>query len=447
MHGDSSYSPLMFRLAQHLPHDEMTPVLKLIRNADSRNIIRPHFSYLSSDGVFIIRPSKGHNISSCLYVWKGLNVSEATLKVAVSLAEQLLGIFSEANCIEVVAEGSEGDEFKDNVEPVAANTIIEYDDLYESDTDNPVDPVFNVANKTSVASWATGSENSIPARLNAHHIISAKFLGGIDEFKKNNEVVLGKSKSLTKIKALDIKMNISKVVPSPNGNKVDELSEPNVVTTPGTPSTSNHVDNSAINNEASDERGKDERIDLAVLTPLNPVKENVNVTELQLPLTNAGEGKVESIIKVVSTCKDITRSKPVLFQCVTSSNECKSWQHMGMFDDDDLAEDSFLFLLCPEAPHHLWKGSGFEVNLLEVANSVSKFDDAPNDDINADVGNEKEDGEVEKIRKYAEKVIEVGEVPLTADDLRSIFLSIESVHVQMQGDETEIWWDSFNSGM
>ena len=485
-YGDSRYAPLMFRLAQHLPHDQETPILKLIRNADSRNIIRPHFSFLNSDGIFVIRPSKGLDSTSVVYIWRGRNTGEVALKAAISLVEMMSGVFGDASNVEIVLEGSEGDDFKDNVEPDTDHTVVDYDDLYIPLAET-VERQFAVANSTSTTGWMSEFQNKIPTRLHIEEVIRGTFLQGADQFKTDPTMILTtvstfpSSPSKSKLKLPEFKMNTAKVTPTSTPTKIpsstskagkqDEISSPTSVSIPlstlGTSTSGNSNDDNRLvlngNNDHSNEHEqKDETFDMSILTPLNPIKDKVVVVDLQLPSDQTtDQNPTESpgaLITVATPKKTISRIKPVLFQCFSSSDNVLSWQHMGIYDDDDLQEDLLLLLLCPKAPHHLWKGSVYEMSQLAVVNSVSKFEEVDEEDNSKDNDKRKSKADEEDVNddektgtktilQFAKKVVDVGEVPLSSEELQTILSSGDNVHVHLQNSESELWWDAFNTGM
>ena len=52
-----------------------------------------------------------------------------------------------------------------------------------------------------------------------------------------------------------------------------------------------------------------------------------------------------------------------------------------------------------------------------------------------------------KILQFAMKSIDLGEVPLALEELHDIFSSTNNVHIHLQDNESEVWWDMFNEGM
>lgn len=492
LRGDFRQAPLMFRLSQHLPHDKYTPVLKLIRNSDSRNLIRPHFAYLSSDGIFVIRPSQtGINQISILYIWRGRNTSDDALKEACKLAEMFLGIFSFAANIEIVAEGSEGDEFRNYVEANNSMTIIDYDDLYEVDSCNPVEHKYHTASRTTVTSWA--NEMKSPSKIQVNDSIRGNILHGVDKFEKNPSVILTEASTSTfpLLSIPEFKMITSKVTPTSTPDhagpkqrfdKEDEVSGPSVAALLSTPQkrvVERDGEGHEVGGGGGGEGGanaRDESREQIVIQ--SAAKQVLLSVGLQIPkeISKGNQNDVDNELKVVAAADtsittnkaSVGRTKPVLFQCAASPDGTLGWQHMGVYDDDDLVDEYFLFLLCPDPPHHLWKGSSCVINQLAVANSVAKFETVCDDDaekVKNEEGIDKTetgegDGEEDAcaaggddgdgtgvILQYARKNVDVGEVPLASEELQSLFLSVDLVQVHHQNSEAEEWWDAFNNGM
>jgi hypothetical protein len=466
--GDSKRGPLMFRLAQHLPHDSNTPVLKLIRNSESRNLITPHFAYLNSDGVFIIRPSQGGvDQINILYIWQGRNATEGALKAACTLAELLLGIFSFATNIEIVTEGCESDVFKNYVEENNSQAIIDYDDLYEHDESKNVVTKLYAASTVTATSWSNELHVKVPSRLQVKDTIRGNVLQGVDKFLSNPSTIFVESSAFSKLSIPEFKMITSKVTPTSTPDKVhiirsekeDEVSHASAVSgglvlpsvnEGGTPDEPNSVQRE-LNFENAIAKDK---IDMTVTTPFNPApKENLLSIGLQIPTfqveSEQNKNQTKPEINVASPSQAISRAKPALFQCFTSSDNSVLWQHMGIYDDDDLLEENFMLLLCPEAPHHLWKGSAYELHQMAVVNSVTKFEESGDKDGGAEKIKKinEEDVEVEKMLKYAMDVVNVGEVPMTSDELQAIFALKDNIRFHQQNCESEEWWDAFNNGM
>jgi hypothetical protein len=132
LNGESRNIPIFFRLASHRPGDVQTPVLKLIRNSETRKILLPRSSLLSSYGVYIIRPANSR--CKVLYVWKGRHADTHSLKIACMLAEQMVGILTNADMIEVIDDIAEPDSFRDHIiqegNGLTRNIQLDYDDLF-----------------------------------------------------------------------------------------------------------------------------------------------------------------------------------------------------------------------------------------------------------------------------------------------------------------------------
>jgi hypothetical protein len=130
LNGESRNVPVFFRLASHRPGDAQTPVLKLIRNPETRKILLPRSSLLSSSGVYIIRPANSR--CKVLYVWKGRHADTPSLKIACMMAEQMVGVLTSADTIEIIDDIAEPDSFRDHIiqEGTTRNIQPDYDDLF-----------------------------------------------------------------------------------------------------------------------------------------------------------------------------------------------------------------------------------------------------------------------------------------------------------------------------
>jgi hypothetical protein len=133
LNGDSHNIPVFYRLASHRSGDVDTPVLKLIRSPDTRKVLLPRSSLLSSHGVYVIRPAKSR--CKVLYVWKGRYADSNSLKIACMLAEQMVGILSNADTIEVIDDIAEPATFRDHIiqegNGMSRNVQQDYDDLFK----------------------------------------------------------------------------------------------------------------------------------------------------------------------------------------------------------------------------------------------------------------------------------------------------------------------------
>lgn len=132
LNGESHNIPIFYRLASHRSGDLETPVLKLIRSPDTRKILLPRNTLLNSYGIYVIRPANSH--CKVLYVWKGRYADSHSLKIACMLAEQMIGILSDADTIEVIDDISEPASFRDHIiqEGSSSRSIQQdYDDLFK----------------------------------------------------------------------------------------------------------------------------------------------------------------------------------------------------------------------------------------------------------------------------------------------------------------------------
>ena len=106
----------VWRIASHLTtHDPHTPVLKLCRVGQSRVLSLPRTSILDPKGVYVIKPSESSYIDgvtvASLFVWKGEYATETVADVAEDLAQNLLGVFTNARVVERIEMGHETEEF------------------------------------------------------------------------------------------------------------------------------------------------------------------------------------------------------------------------------------------------------------------------------------------------------------------------------------------------
>jgi hypothetical protein len=128
---------MLFRVAFHLPHDPLTAVLKLCRNAETRKIIIPATSLLDPRGVFVIRATNHDTNNQKLFLWCGTQASGDTVDKARLLSSSLFGIVTNADELLEVQQGSEGSLFLDNIISDGAFGKGEllspvYDDLYDN---------------------------------------------------------------------------------------------------------------------------------------------------------------------------------------------------------------------------------------------------------------------------------------------------------------------------
>lgn len=133
LNGEARNVPVFFRLASHRAGDTDTPVLKLIRSPDTRKIVLPRSNLLSSHGVYVVRPAKSR--CKVLYVWKGRYADTNSLKIACMLAEQMVGILTNADTIEVIDDVAEPVNFRDHIiqegTGLSRNVQLDYDDLFK----------------------------------------------------------------------------------------------------------------------------------------------------------------------------------------------------------------------------------------------------------------------------------------------------------------------------
>ena len=198
LNGNSRKHALMFRCASHLGHDSHTPVLKMLRDPNTRRILTPTTSLLDPRGVFVIRSPEidpvngsgsGSNSSSeageegktpqtsdlpVIYVWKGNEASEETAEISKRLAGYQRGILSSAEKVILVFEGSEPDDFFKHVEkngPFDPSRSRVWDDLFDMTKMNEPDETFQLlfSVERSMRASHTVTDINDPNRTSAHH--------------------------------------------------------------------------------------------------------------------------------------------------------------------------------------------------------------------------------------------------------------------------------------
>ena len=129
--------PVLYRLASHLPYDPYTPVLKMIINDKSnRKPVTPHINYLTSRGVFVLRPNEA--VCNNIYIWRGLESSREDVICAANLAKKMLGIVSSAHYIILEHQHSESAEFMAHFSKSlddSPESGFAYDDLFSMQND------------------------------------------------------------------------------------------------------------------------------------------------------------------------------------------------------------------------------------------------------------------------------------------------------------------------
>ena len=110
-------------------------------------------------------------------------------------------------------------------------------------------------------------------------------------------------------------------------------------------SESTNVTVDGINNKSLKIENKETLATTIASTPLSsPTTITEQMMELQIPETPRGrnepqENNMEAVV-AHHTNKVIARTKPALFQCFVSPEGPLVWQHMGIYDDEDLVEES-----------------------------------------------------------------------------------------------------------
>mmetsp|Transcript_39511 Transcript_39511/g.50998 ORF Transcript_39511/g.50998 Transcript_39511/m.50998 type:complete len:563 (+) Transcript_39511:444-2132(+) len=101
--------PILFRLSPHGIHDAQTLVVKLCRDARSRELIPASAKCLDPRGIFVIWPQ----VSACLYIWKGNQHTDSQSKFLEDAVRWLQQYENAPKEIRIVIQGDEPQEFWD----------------------------------------------------------------------------------------------------------------------------------------------------------------------------------------------------------------------------------------------------------------------------------------------------------------------------------------------
>jgi hypothetical protein len=113
---------MLFRLSEHLPHDTITPVLKLVRDENTRRLITPCMTLLDQRGVFALRgglpaveatpPASVDPPSPGVFVWVGKQTEKEAVAPALQLAGLMLAVLGPpGRAVTEVRSGSEPADF------------------------------------------------------------------------------------------------------------------------------------------------------------------------------------------------------------------------------------------------------------------------------------------------------------------------------------------------
>jgi len=370
LHGESRNTPIFFRCASHLPHDRGTPVLKLVRNPESRKIVHPRSSLLHSGGVFVVRPAAGD--CKCVYVWKGRDADPECLKITCILVQQIMGVFCEADTIEVIDDMAEPVDFRDHIIQEGAGDVrskIEFDDLFvcEPDSLKETHRRRSIGTVTGLGHMQTDSTIDRQMSMGSQHPIEEQHSqgGGVERIVIKSHVSAGfllpledppgelvaSPSSLHKPNQLALKRNLS-MNTSDSSVTVERRAIVNTTNceVPGDTVPSVSADNAVTINDK----------------PVPPLCLAGKGSTGDLVMVDAEADVVKVVTEVIGSAlspgKQSTK-KPQLFQCVRrEGGDIKwQWQHFAVYDDDDLDEHSLFFLRCVDEPHYLWVGTSFRV--------------------------------------------------------------------------------------
>ena len=361
--GESRHSPIFFRCASHLPRDPHTPVLKLVRSEDSRKIILPRSSVLHSDGVFVVRPAAGD--SKTLFVWKGRNASAECLQLVCILAQQMMGVYCDANVIELVDDGAEPMDFLDHL-------IIDGD----KDTRNRYhfEDLFICNVEALDRAKRRRSKGSASLRRTVQTIAAA----GNNMFIEDAEGDSTDTKTLMDEDGSGISTGEKVVGGEPGKTKSTDKSELRVVLTPGlknTPKVS-----IVLKHMLSMDRSSD-----SSLTVERPTIRNLTSTSLadSASILEKEEAAEVVVVQRCASSRSQKRVRPKLYLCTSEDRDGYEWQASPVYDDDDLCEvrcyfcctcyfsdtlyhcavpqTSLLFLYCQQGSDFLWVGRAFSM--------------------------------------------------------------------------------------
>jgi len=117
----------------------------------------------------------------------------------------------------------------------------------------------------------------------------------------------------------------------------------------------------------------------------------------------------------------VTRStKPVLYHAIPSGDSGNfKWESLGVFDDDDLVENTILLLHCADNTHYVWIGSEFNITGTNT---------------NVDIESSAE------VAQWVKEYIELGEL----NDSQFV---TSTLLLNFSGKESDDFWNTFNLGM
>lgn len=191
-YGETKHLPLVLRCAYHLPHDPYTPVLKICRNVETRQLLSPCTSALDPRAAFVIKQSEvdecvQSNTKKIVYVWKGEEASNEALAAAVRLADLMCGVFvrGDGGKVVVVKQNEETKPFLDCLEQNGPFNL-EESTIYEDYLDDAVPLTTRI--EEAVMHGAVKRNDSRNSNSNSH-------CGSLPRVKSENSISSSSSKS------------------------------------------------------------------------------------------------------------------------------------------------------------------------------------------------------------------------------------------------------------
>jgi hypothetical protein len=315
LHGESRNSPLFFRCASHLPRDSHTPVLKLVRSEESRKIIVPRSTFLHSDGVFVIRPASGD--TKTLFVWKGKDANPECLRVVCILAQQIMGVFCDANVIELVDDGAEPVDFLEHLIIDGDKDVrnrFDFDDLFVCDADS----VGRVKRRRSVGTTSNMQRASFTL---SHPMILEDAESPNHTPAKTGHVVDGNNdEELNTVTGGDHILVADHVAP---GFMAKSGIANGHMDTPKPNSKKTIVLKHTLSMDTGESSVTVERPVIKNLTSVNLAE---SIAAMKTPATSTDKSSPEKV-----------KIKPKLYFCMNEGGVIR-WQGCGIYDDDDLSD-------------------------------------------------------------------------------------------------------------
>lgn len=98
--------------------------------------------------------------------------------------------------------------------------------------------------------------------------------------------------------------------------------------------------------------------------PLLDRRSSWNGSEIYSPLNVSPRGTPKALFRLYQAVKVPPKRR-------TSTDKKWTWEGLGIYDDEDLTENSLLFLTCPMGPCFLWVGCKFVIPNTNISTTVS----------------------------------------------------------------------------